>query len=147
MTMKTYSPKPSEIERKWYVVDADGLTLGRLASRIAAILRGKHKPIYTPHLDVGDYVVVVNAEKIRLTGRKRYDKTYFRHTGYPGGLRETRFEDMIDRHPDRVIRYAVRGMLPSTSLGRQQLNKLKVYAGPDHPHAGQQPETLNIDER
>lgn len=145
MATKTYMPKKADIERKWFVVDAEGKTLGRLATRVATILRGKHKPMYTPHLDVGDYVIVVNAEKVRVTGQKEWDKTYYRHSGFPGGIKSTSFRDMIDRHPDRVIRFAVKGMLPNNVLGRQQLSKLKVYAGPDHPHGGAQPEELNWD--
>lgn len=142
---KTYTPKPSEIERKWYVVDVDGMTLGRVASRIASILRGKHKPIYTPHLDVGDYVVVVNAEKIAVTGRKHDEKLYYRHSRYPGGLTSLSFDEMIDRHPDRVLRLAVKGMLPSGALGRDMLKKLKIYAGEDHPHKAQEPEQLTFE--
>jgi large subunit ribosomal protein L13 len=145
MPTKTYTPKKEDIQRKWFVVDAEGKTLGRLATRVATILRGKHKPMYTPHLDVGDYVIVVNAEKVRLTGQKEWQKTYYRHTGYPGGIKATSYQDMIDRHPDRVIRFAIKGMLPDNVLGRQQLSKLKIYAGPDHPHGGAQPEELNWD--
>lgn len=145
MRVKTYTPKESEIERAWYLVDAEGQTLGRIASRIASVLRGKHKPSYTPHLDTGDYVVVINAEKVEVTGRKRRDKMYYRHSRYPGGLRSLNFEEMIDRHPDRVLRLAVKGMLPSGPLGRQMLAKLKVYSGEDHPHAAQNPQPLAID--
>lgn len=145
MPTKTYTPKKSDIQRKWFVVDAEGKTLGRLATRVATILRGKHKPMYTPHLDVGDYVIVVNAEKVRVSGNKEWDKTYYRHSGYPGGIKSTSFREMIDRHPDRVIRLAIKGMLPNNVLGRQQFSKLKVYAGPDHPHGGAQPEELNWD--
>lgn len=142
---KTYMPKPSEIERKWYVVDADGVVLGRLASQVASILRGKHKPTFTPHLDVGDYVIVVNAEKVRVTGAKESAKLYYRHSRYPGGLRSLSFDEMIQRHPERVIQYAVKGMLPKGALGRQMLKKLRVFAGPDHPHQAQQPQELEID--
>jgi len=142
--MKTYTPKAAEIQQEWYVVDAAGKTLGRLATRIATILRGKHKPTYTPHMDMGDFIVVINAEKIQLTGRKRQQKIYYRHSGYMGGLREIPFERMIETHPERVIRLAVRGMLPHTRLGRAMLKKLKVYAGPDHPHLAQQPEPLEL---
>ncbi len=142
--MKTYTPKATEIERRWWIVDADGKVLGRLASEIATVLRGKHKPMFTPHLDVGDYVVVVNAEKVRLTGRKAETKTYFRHTGYMGGAKHIPFRTMIEKHPERVIDRAVRGMLPKNNLGRLMRRKLKVYAGPEHPHAGQQPQPLEI---
>lgn len=142
--MKTYTVKASEIERGWYVVDAQGRVLGRLASEVARILRGKHKPTYSPHLDVGDYVIVVNAEKVRLTGKKADQKEYFRHSGYMGGEKLIPFRRLQARHPDRVIRLAVKGMLPKNKLGRQMLRKLKVYAGPDHPHAPQRPEPLEL---
>jgi len=135
--MKTYSTKPSDIKRDWHVIDAEGETLGRLASKIAQLLKGKHKPEYVPHLDTGDHVIVVNAEKIRVTGKKLVDKTYYRHSGYPGGLHETKLGKMIDTHPTRVIELAVRGMLPHNALGRQMFRKLNVYAGPDHPHVAQ----------
>ncbi len=141
---KTYSPKANEIDRKWYVVDASGETLGRLASRIAHVLRGKHKPTFTPHLDMGDHVIVVNAEKVAVTGRKEEQKVYYRHTGYPGGLRTTTYREMMEKHPERVIRKAVRGMLPHNVLGRQTLKKLRVYAGPEHGHAAQKPEELTL---
>ena len=137
--MKTYSVKAGEIERDWYVVDAADQVLGRLATRIATVLRGKHKPIYSTHLDTGDYVVVVNAERVRLTGNKADQKEYFRHSGYMGGERFIPFRRMLDRYPDRVIKLAVKGMLPKNALGRQMLGKLKVYAGPEHPHAPQSP--------
>ena len=137
MAIKTYVPKEAEIERRWYLVDAEGQTLGRLASQIATILRGKHKPIYTAHMDVGDYVVVVNAEKVKVTGNKAGQKAYYRHSGYPGGFRQTQFSVMLSKHPERVIEAAVRGMIPHNTLGKQQLSKLKVYAGPNHPHAAQ----------
>lgn len=137
--MKTYSVKAGEIERDWYVVDAADQVLGRLATRIATVLRGKHKPIYSTHLDTGDYVVVVNAERVRLTGSKADQKEYFRHSGYMGGERFIPFRRMLNRHPDRVIKLAVKGMLPKNTLGRQMLGKLKVYAGPEHPHAPQRP--------
>jgi large subunit ribosomal protein L13 len=140
----TYSPKASEIQRRWYVVDAEGLVLGRLATEVARILRGKHKPTYTPHLDTGDFVVVVNAEKIELTGRKADQKTYFRHTGYMGGEKFIPFRRMLDKHPERVIELAVKGMLPKNALGKQMHKKLRVYAGAEHPHQAQQPESLNI---
>jgi large subunit ribosomal protein L13 len=140
--MKTYSAKPKEIEQRWYLVDAEGQTLGRLATRIADTLRGKRKPGYTPHIDTGDFVVIVNAEKIAVTGNKREDKLYHRHSGYPGGLRSRTLDEMLERRPEEVIRLAVRGMLPRNRLARQQLRKLKVYAGPDHPHEAQQPKPL-----
>jgi large subunit ribosomal protein L13 len=142
--MKSYIAKPQEVERKWYVLDAEGKTLGRLASEAASILRGKKKPIYTPHVDTGDYVIVINAEKIEVTGKKRKEKIYKRHTGYPGGLREVTFEDLQAKKPDEIIRHAVKGMLPKGPLGRQMFKKLKVYAGPEHNHAAQKPETWNF---
>ncbi|MFN2168427.1 MAG: 50S ribosomal protein L13 [Anaerolineae bacterium] len=142
--MRTYSAKAHEIQREWYVVDASGETLGRLASRIASVLRGKHKPIYTPHVDCGDFVIVVNADKVRVTGRKMDQKFYYRHSGYPGGLKQISLRDQLDRHPDRVIRLAVRGMLPKNRLGRQMIKKLKVYATPDHPHQAQQPKPFEF---
>ncbi|NIQ54256.1 MAG: 50S ribosomal protein L13 [Gammaproteobacteria bacterium] len=142
--MKTYTPKATEIERAWWVVDAEDKVLGRLASEVAQVLRGKHKPMYTPHLDTGDYVVVVNAEKIRLTGKKAQQKTYFRHSGYMGGEKHIPFERMRAEHPERVIELAVKGMLPKNNLGRLMRKKLKVYAGPEHPHEAQQPEKLEI---
>lgn len=142
--MKTYTPTESDIQRRWWVVDADGKVLGRLASEVAGILRGKHKPIFTPHLDTGDYVVVINAEKVRLTGDKANQKTYFRHSGYMGGERFIPFRRMLEKHPERVIELAVKGMLPKNHLGREMRKKLRVYAGPEHPHAGQQPQPLEI---
>lgn len=142
--MKTYTPKASEIERRWWVVDAEGKPLGRLATTVARVLRGKHKPIYTPHLDVGDHVVVVNAEKVILTGRKADQKTYFRHSGYIGGERHIPFRRMQRAHPERVVELAVKGMLPKNTLGRDMRRKLRVYAGAEHPHMGQQPEPLEI---
>ncbi len=142
--MRTYTPKATEIERRWWVVDAEDKVLGRLASEIAKLLRGKHKPMFTPHLDTGDYVVVVNAEKIRLTGSKADTKTYFRHTGYMGGAKFVPFKRMIEKHPERVIELAVKGMLPKNNLGRLMRRKLKVYAGSEHPHTGQQPQPLEI---
>ncbi len=142
--MRTYVAKPSDRERNWYVVDANGLTLGRLATQIADTLRGKRKPAYTPHIDTGDFVVVVNAEKIAVTGNKRADKLYHRHSGYPGGLRTRTFQDMIDRRPEEIIRLAVKGMMPRNRLARKQLTKLKVYAGPQHPHVAQKPQPLEI---
>jgi large subunit ribosomal protein L13 len=142
--MKTHSTKPSEIERQWYVVDAEGQTLGRLASEIAKILKGKHKPIYAPNLDTGDFVIVVNAQKIHVTGRKMDQKLYHRHSGYPGGLTSVTLREQLSRHPTRVIRAAVRGMLPHNRLGRSMLRKLKVYAGDSHPHAAQEPKSLEL---
>jgi large subunit ribosomal protein L13 len=142
--MKTYTPKPAEIQRQWWVVDADGKVLGRLASEVAQLLRGKHKPMFSPHLDTGDYVVVVNADKIRLTGNKAEAKAYFRHSGYIGGERFIPFKDMLAKHPDRVIDLAVKGMLPKNNLGRLMRRKLKVYAGPGHPHEAQQPQPREI---
>ena len=141
---KTYSPKAKEIDRKWYVVDATGQTLGRLASRIAHVLRGKHKPSFSPHLDMGDHVIVVNADKVAVTGRKEERKVYYRHTGYPGGIRTTSYREMMEKHPERVIAMAVRGMLPRNVLGRRTLKKLRVYAGPEHRHAAQKPEELIV---
>src|SRR5947199_10298306 len=143
--MKTYTATPSNRERNWLVVDASGQTLGRLATQIADALRGKNKPTYTPHIDTGDFVIVVNAEKISVSGNKRVAKRYYRHSGYPGGLRSRSLQDMLERRPEEVIRLAVKGMLPRTRLGRQQLRKLKVYAGPDHPHAAQQPQPMEVD--
>ena len=142
--MKTYSVKAGEIERRWYVVDAKDQVLGRLASSIATVLRGKHKATYSPHLDVGDYVIVVNADQVRLTGKKSTQKTYFRYSGYMGGDRHIPFRRMRERHPDRIIKLAVKGMLPKNALGRAMLRKLKVYAGPDHPHGAQLPEPLEF---
>jgi large subunit ribosomal protein L13 len=143
-TMKTYTPKANEIERKWWVVDADGKALGRLSTEVARVLRGKHKPAYTPHLDMGDHVIVINASKVMLTGNKAEQKTYFRHSGYMGGERHIPFKRMIATHPERVIELAVKGMLPKNTLGRHMRKKLRVYAGSDHPHVGQAPEPLEI---
>ena len=144
-SMKTYVATPANRQRDWYVVDADGQTLGRLATRIADALRGKRKPEYTPHIDTGDFVIVVNAEKIRVTGDKLHQKVYWRHSGYPGGIRSRTLEEMLARRPEEVIRKAVKGMLPRNRLARAQLTKLKVYAGPEHPHQAQQPETMEIE--
>ena len=141
---KTYTPKPGDITREWWVVDATDQTLGRLASDVATILRGKHKPTYAPHMDGGDFVVIVNADKVALTGNKELQKRYFRHSGYPGGLREMSFVEMRERFPERIVQGAVRGMLPKNKLGRKMLSKLKVYAGPDHPHGPQNPQPLEI---
>jgi large subunit ribosomal protein L13 len=142
---KTYNAKPGEIERLWYVVDAEGKTLGRLATEIADTLRGKRKPQYTPHVDTGDFVVVVNAEKIHVTGKKLDEKLYYRHSGYPGGLRKRTLREELERRPTEVLRKAVRGMLPRTRLGRAQLTKLKIYAGPDHPHDAHAPKALPLE--
>ena len=142
--MKTFSAKPETVKRDWYVVDAQGKTLGRLATEVASRLRGKHKPEYTPHVDTGDYIVIVNAEMIQVTGNKSADKMYYRHTGYPGGIRSINFADLIERKPEMVIEKAVKGMLPKNPLGRAMFSKLKVYAGAEHPHAAQQPQELNI---
>jgi large subunit ribosomal protein L13 len=136
--------RPLEVERKWYVVDAEGRTLGRLATEIAKILRGKNKPQYTPHVDVGDFVVVVNAEKVVVTGKKAEQKVYRRHSGYPGGMKETSYGRMMERRPAEILRRAVYGMMPKTRLARQQLRKLKIYAGPEHPHAAQNPQKLEV---
>jgi large subunit ribosomal protein L13 len=144
MIMKTYHTPVKEIERKWYVVDADGKVLGRLASEIATRLRGKHKPNYSPHMDVGDFIVVVNAEKVKLTGNKLEDKIYYHHSGYIGGLKEKTAKELLEKKPEELLKSAVKGMLTKNSLGRQQFSKLKVYAGSDHPHAAQQPEQLDI---
>ena len=143
--MKTWNAKPGDVERRWYVVDADGKTLGRLATRIADALRGKDKPQYTPHVDTGDFVVVVNAEKISVTGKKLDDKIYYRHSGYPGGIRSRTLREELERRPTEVIRTAVKGMLPRNRLGRAQLTKLKVYAGPEHPHGAQDPKELKVE--
>jgi large subunit ribosomal protein L13 len=143
--MKTYVATPATRERNWIVVDATGKTLGRLATQLADALRGKRKPEYTPHCDVGDFVIVINAEKVAVTGKKRDEKRYYRHSGYPGGLRSRTFEDMLERRPEEIIRLAVKGMLPRTRLGRAQLRKLKVYACPDHPHAAQKPQPMEVE--
>ena len=142
--MKSYMARPLEVERRWYVVDAEGQTLGRLATEIANVLRGKNKPQYTPHVDTGDFVVVVNAEKVVVTGRKAEQKVYRRHSGYPGGLKETSYEQMMERRPTEILRRAVKGMMPKNRLARQQLRKLKIYAGPEHPHAAQNPQPYEV---
>jgi large subunit ribosomal protein L13 len=144
MAAKTYMAKASDVDRKWFVVDAEGRILGRLAARIAQVLQGKHKPSYTPHVDTGDFVVVVNAEKVAVTGRKMTDKKYYRASGYPGGLKETTLQELLAKKPTEPVRLAVRRMLPKTKLGGQMLRKLKIYAGPDHPHAAQQPEPMTL---
>ena len=148
MTMnKTYSPKPGDISRVWHVVDATDLPLGRLASEVATILRGKHKPTYAPHVDGGDFVIVVNAEKVAVTSNKSQTKIYYRHSGYPGGIKAETFENLRERRPEAIIERAVTGMLPKNKLGRQMARKLKVYAGPDHPHVAQGPQVLELDIR
>jgi large subunit ribosomal protein L13 len=144
MKIKTYTPKPEDIQREWYVIDAKDQTLGRLATQIAVLLRGKHKPIFSPHVDAGDYVIVINCDKIRVTGTKLEDKMYYRHSGYPGGLTAISLRDQLARFPDRVILYAVRGMLPKNKLGRKMIKKLKIYAGNSHPHQAQQPKVYEL---
>lgn len=138
--MKSYIAKPAEVERKWYVIDAEDKTLGKIASEVASILRGKKKPIYTPHVDTGDYVIVINAEKVRVTGKKEEQKIYKSHSGYPGGLKETTLRELRAKKPEEIIRHAVKGMMPKGKLGRQMFKKLKVYAGPEHPHTARNPE-------
>lgn len=142
--MKSFIAKPHEVERKWYVVDAEGKTLGRMSTQIATILRGKHKPIYTPHVDTGDYVIVINAEKVDVTGKKRTKKMYRHHSGFPGGLKECSFEKMLEKKPEEIVKHSIKGMLPKGPLGSQMYTKLKVYAGPDHKHEAQKPEVLEI---
>ena len=142
--MRTYTPKPGEITRQWHVIDATDVVLGRLASQTAALLRGKHKTIFAPHVDTGDFVIIINADKVALTGAKLEQKRAYRHSGYPGGLRSRSYAEMLDRFPEKAVEKAVRGMLPRNSLGRQQLAKLKVYAGAEHPHASQSPKTFEI---
>ena len=142
--MKTYMPNPAQVERKWYVVDAEGQTLGRLASEVAKVLRGKNKAIFTPHADCGDYVIVVNADKIKVTGKKLDQKMYYHHSDYVGGMKETTLKEMLSKHPERVVEHAVKGMLPKGPLGREMYTKLFVYAGPDHKHAAQKPEVLTF---
>lgn len=140
MRFKTFSPTPEDIDRKWWVVDAQGQTLGRLAARVALLLRGKHKPTFAPHMDMGDHVVIINAEKIHVTGDRRDTKIYYRHSGYPGALKSLTLRQALEKHPDRVLKLAIKGMLPKNALGRAQLGKLRVYAGPEHPHEAQNPE-------
>ena len=142
--MKTYTATPSTIKREWFVIDASDKVLGRLATTVADRLRGKHKPEYTPHMDTGDYIVIINAEKVRVTGRKFTDKKYYRHTGYPGGLKETTFDKMQDKAPEEIIKKAIKGMMPKGPLGREMFRKLKIYAGPEHQHNAQQPTALEI---
>ena len=142
--MKTYQAKKEELDYQWYLVNAEGKVLGRLAAELVKILKGKNKPTYTPHLDTGDFVIVVNAEKVALTGKKMKDKIYYHHTGYPGGIKETNAEKLLSKKPTEMIRIAVKGMLPKNSLGRQMIRKLKIYAGPNHPHEAQKPVTINL---
>ena len=142
--MKTYIAKPEEVQRKWLLIDAEGLVLGRLATRVATILKGKHKPTYSPHMDVGDHVIIINAEKVHVTGKKAQIKRYFRHTGYPGGLRFESYEDLLTRSPGRILEKAIWGMLPHNRLGRKMYKKLNVYAGEAHPHQAQKPETIEV---
>ena len=142
--MRTYNPKPADVQRQWHVIDASDIVLGRLASQTAKLLRGKHKPIYAPHMDTGDFVIIVNAAKVALTGNKAAQKMYRRHSGYPGGLKKRTLSEMLERRPEEVIRLAVRGMLPKNRLARKQLTKLKVYAGPDHPHVAQNPQPMEL---
>ena len=144
--MKTYNAKPNEVEREWLLIDAEDQVLGRLAAQVARILKGKHKPQYTPHVDTGDFVVIINADKIRVTGVKATDKIYYHHSGYVGGLKSETFEEAMKKHPERVIEHAVKGMLPKNTLGRAMGKKMKVYAGPEHPHAAQQPREIKIGE-
>ena len=142
--MRTYTPKPGDVERQWHVIDASDVVLGRLATQTATLLRGKHKPVFAPHVDTGDFVIIVNAGKVALTGNKREQKLAYRHSGYPGGLRATGYTRLLDENPEKAVEKAVRGMLPKTTLGRQMLRKLKVYAGPEHPHSAQQPQPFQI---
>jgi large subunit ribosomal protein L13 len=142
--VRTYQPKPGDVQRQWHVIDATDVVLGRLASQAARLLRGKHKPIYAAHVDTGDFVIIVNASKVALTGAKREQKIAYRHSGYPGGLKERTLNEMLERRPEEVIRHAVKGMLPRNRLARQQLTKLKVYAGPEHPHESQAPQPLEV---
>ena len=142
--MRTYSPKPGDVQRQWLVIDATDVVLGRLATQAATLLRGKHKPIYAPHLDTGDFVIIINAGKVALTGNKREAKMAYRHSGFPGGLRATSYTDLLEKHPEKAVEKAIKGMVPHNTLGRAMMRKLKVYAGPDHPHAAQQPKPFEI---
>ena len=142
--MRTFSPKPADIQRAWHVVDAEGLVLGRLATEVANVLRGKHKPIYAPHVDAGDFVIIINADKVHLSGNKKTQKLAYRHSGYPGGLRSVRYDELLAKNPEKAVEKAIRGMVPKNTLGRQVLSKLKVYAGENHPHAAQQPVPFEI---
>ncbi|MCW2913532.1 MAG: ribosomal protein [Actinomycetia bacterium] len=142
--MRTYTPKPADVQRQWHVIDATDVVLGRLASQVATVLRGKHKPIYAPHLDTGDYVIIVNAEKVALSGKKLEQKRAYRHSGYPGGLRSLAYGDLLEKHPERAVEKAIKGMLPKNTLGRKMFTKVKVYAGPNHPHQAQSPVPFEI---
>lgn len=142
--MRTYTPKPGDVDRAWHVIDANDVVLGRLAAQAATLLRGKHKPIFAPHVDTGDFVVIINADKVALSGNKREQKRAYRHSGYPGGLKSVGYTELLDKHPEKAVEKAIRGMLPKNSLGRAQLRKLKVYAGPEHPHVAQQPKPFQI---
>ncbi|MFC5180385.1 50S ribosomal protein L13 [Actinomadura harenae] len=142
--MRTYTPKPSDVQRQWHVIDATDVVLGRLASQTAQLLRGKHKPIYAPHLDTGDFVIIINADKVALSGNKLQNKRAYRHSGYPGGLRSMSYADLLEKHPAKAVEKAIKGMLPKNTLGRQMLGKVKVYAGPEHPHAAQKPVPFEI---
>jgi large subunit ribosomal protein L13 len=142
--VRTYTPKPADVQRQWHVIDATDVVLGRLASQVAIVLRGKHKPIYAPHLDTGDFVIIVNADKVALSGKKREQKRAYRHSGYPGGLRSMAYGDLLDKHPERAVEKAIKGMLPKNTLGRKMFSKVKVYAGPDHPHRAQSPVPFEI---
>ncbi|MDO5662129.1 MAG: 50S ribosomal protein L13 [Brachybacterium sp.] len=144
--MRTFTPKPDEVERSWYVIDATDVVLGRLASQAAQLLRGKHKPVFAPHVDAGDFVIIINADKVALTGNKRETKLAYRHSGYPGGLRSMKYSELLDTRPERAVEKAIRGMLPKNKLATQQLKKLKVYAGPEHPHQAQKPVDFTIDQ-
>lgn len=144
--MRTFTPKPGDVERSWYVIDAEDVVLGRLASQAAQLLRGKHKPVFAPHVDAGDFVIIINAEKVALTGNKRETKLAYRHSGYPGGLRGTKYSELLEKNPERAVEKAIKGMLPHTKLGAAQLKKLHVYRGAEHPHAAQKPETFTIDQ-
>jgi len=143
---RTFSPKPADVQPQWLIIDANDVVLGRLASHVAALLRGKHKPTFAPHMDMGDFVIVINAEKVALTGSKLAEKLYYRHSGYPGGITATTYSEMVEKHPTRAVEKAIRGMLPKNSLGRAQIKKLKVYAGAEHPHAAQQPTVHTLDQ-
>ncbi|CAM3925578.1 50S ribosomal protein L13 [Helcobacillus massiliensis] len=142
--MRTFTPKPGDVERSWYVIDATDVVLGRLASQAAQLLRGKHKPVFAPHVDAGDFVIIINADKVTLTGNKREDKLAYRHTGYPGGLRSVKYSELLEKNPERAIQKAIKGMLPSNKLAAQQIKKLKVYAGAEHPHEAQKPVQFNV---
>ncbi|RLU83969.1 50S ribosomal protein L13 [Streptomyces griseocarneus] len=142
--MRTFSPKPGDVQRQWHIIDAQDVVLGRLASQAAALLRGKHKPTYAPHMDMGDFVVIINADKVHLSGNKKTQKMAYRHSGFPGGLRSVRYDELLDKNPEKAVEKAVKGMLPKNSLGRQMLSKLKVYSGSEHPHAAQQPVAFEI---